>query len=249
MVGNLLHNAGKFTPTGGSVTVHVTHDAQASVAVITIVDTGTGFEMADATRLFEPFSQAPSEDRKGGLGLGLALAKGLVHLHGGTVTASSPGLSKGATFTLSIPIAKDFGSQTHNRGLEASKAAFRPLSILVIEDHIDAGKSLQMLLSRLGHAVQVAPDGATGIAAAKEIRPDVVISDLGLPGIVDGYAVAEALRKDPSLGHVYLIALSGFGRTEDQQRTRQAGFDKHLVKPVDLLALQNTLAEKASKSQ
>jgi CheY-like chemotaxis protein len=105
---------------------------------------------------------------------------------------------------------------------------------------------VQKFLSRLGHTVQVAPDGSTGIAAAKEIRPDAVISDLGLPGIVDGYAVAVALRIDPSLRHVYLIALSGFGRTKDRQRTREAVFNKHLVKPMDLLALQNALAEKSS---
>jgi signal transduction histidine kinase len=242
MVGNLVHNAGKFTPAGGSIIVHVATDATAKNAVITITDTGCGFESFEATRFFEPFSQVTGDDRKGGLGLGLALTKGLIQLHGGHVKGESRGRGQGATFTLNIPLASHIAERIERGSVEALRANGRSLSILVIEDNMDAARSLQMLLSRLGHRVDVAHDGATGLAMAKETLPDVVISDLGLPGDLDGYAVAEAIRNDKALGDLHLIALSGFGRTEDQQKAQQAGFNEHLVKPVDLTVLQNALA-------
>ncbi len=248
MVGNLLHNAGKFTSASGSIKIHVAKDPVTNQAVIKIADTGCGFEMSDADWFFEPFSQATSEDRKGGLGLGLALTKGLAELHAGTVKGESAGHGQGATFTLTIPVLEYPSKRIEISDVKNSKAGVRSLKILVIEDNIDAGRSLQLLLLRLGHSVDIAHDGATGLAVAKSKRPNVVISDLGLPGEIDGYAVAKALRDDKSLSHLHLVALSGFGRTEDRNKTRQAGFNQHLVKPVDLQALQNALIE-ASRLQ
>ncbi|MES2788204.1 MAG: response regulator [Planctomycetota bacterium] len=244
IVGNLLHNAGKFTPENGSVQVRAA--VAGEVAVITVQDTGAGLDASVLSRLFEPFSQADQAlDRsKGGLGLGLALVRGLVELHGGTVTAQSPGLGQGATFTVRLPVIdaetvetdRDQSGEKDTLTVEAGN-----LRILLIEDNRDAAKSLQLLLSLQGHEVQIAFDGQSGLEIARSWHPDVVISDLGLPGEKDGYGVAEALRADPSLSEVYLIALSGYGQDDDRRRAEKAGFDQHLVKPVDPLALEAAL--------
>jgi signal transduction histidine kinase len=247
MVGNLLHNAGKFTSEGGKVIVSVAQDTETEQAVISVIDSGIGFAMADAARLFEPFSQgiSPDGDRKGGLGLGLALTKGLAELHQGTVSAESGGRGEGATFTLRLPT-----SMSINKAGQLQKKLSDPadarLSILVIEDNTDSAKSLQMLLSLHGHRVDIAHDGSEGLVVAKSNRPDVVISDLGLPGI-DGYALAKQIKSDPCLRSAYLVALSGYGREDDRKRTREAGFDEHLVKPVEMAALKRVLADASTK--
>jgi signal transduction histidine kinase len=247
MVGNLLHNAGKFTAEGGNVTVSVAGDTAAQEAVISVVDSGIGFETAEAARLFEPFCQAVSaeDDRKGGLGLGLALTKGLAELHRGAVSAESGGRGQGATFTLRLPTSPSI-HKTGRMQAAASDLPDEKLSILLIEDNADSAKSLQMLLSLHGHRVEVAHDGSEGLTVAKAKKPDVVISDLGLPGM-DGYALAKQIKSDPSLRGSYLVALSGYGREDDRKRTREAGFDEHLVKPVDMAALKRVLADASTK--
>jgi signal transduction histidine kinase len=243
VVGNLLHNAGKFTPRGGKVTVRAKRDANGQSCTISVADTGIGFDVSNGVKLFEPFSQSlqDHDDRKGGLGLGLALAKGLVELHRGMVTAESVGLGHGATFAIHLPAAPedaDAGAPATPHSADVDK----PLSILVIEDNVDSARSLQLLLSLLGHRVAVAHDGDAGIRAAGENLPAVVISDLGLPGQVDGYAVARALRSQPKLHAMQLIALTGYGQENDRARALEAGFDQHLTKPVEIEALKRALA-------
>ncbi len=241
VVGNLLHNANKFTDAGGKVAVRLTAEAGGEGAVLSVRDSGIGLGPDILGRLFEPFSQADrSLDRsRGGLGLGLALVKGLVELHGGTVWASSPGPGRGAEFVLRLPLAappKEAGRQS-----PAAASPRRALRILVIEDRRDTVESLRMLLELLGHQAVVAYNGAAGLQAARSIRPDVVLCDIGLPGGMDGYAVARALRADEELFEVPLIAMSGYGQEEDQRRARQAGFDRHLTKPVDPKVLTQLL--------
>jgi CheY-like chemotaxis protein len=192
-------------------------------------------------RLFEPFSQADcSLDRsRGGLGLGLALVKGLIELHGGSVRASSPGAGQGSEFTLRLPLAPN---ETRSAGPGAARSQEGPsLRVLLIEDNPDAAESLRLLLALYGHEVAVAHTGQAGLDLARAFRPDVVVCDLGLPGGMDGYAVARALRADPELAGVTAVALSGYGQEEDRRRARQAGFDHHLTKPAPPEELQRLL--------
>jgi len=242
VIGNLLHNAGKFTPRGGFVAVEVEEDREARVGVVTVRDTGTGLEPAVMAHLFEPFSQAdqPLDRQNGGLGLGLALVKGLLELHGGSITAQSPGLDQGSTFTMRIPL-MPADEATETAAAKAPNTNSGGLRILIVEDNADAAKSLQMLLKYLGHLAETAGDGTAGLKAANEFHPNVVISDLGLPGELDGYALARAIRADASLASLHLIAMSGYGADEDRKRTKDAGFDQHLVKPVDIGRLKESL--------
>ncbi len=244
VIGNLLHNAGKFTPAGGCVRVRAQIDDADGSAVVTVCDSGVGLDAKVLSRLFEPFSQADQTlDRgKGGLGLGLTLVKGLIELHGGTVGAESDGPGHGSKFTLRLPLLKNGNTET----IAAAHASLVPtngkLRVLIVEDNRDAAQSLQMLLSLLGHTVEVAFDGRSGLAAAQVRRPDVVISDLGLPGDLDGYALARAIRADATLADIYLVALSGYGRDDDRRQAQAAGFDRHLAKPVDAACLDAALA-------
>jgi signal transduction histidine kinase/CheY-like chemotaxis protein len=238
VLGNLLGNAAKFTDRGGRVTVRLTAaDGRAEVAVR---DTGVGLEPAMLPRLFEAFAQADrSLDRsKGGLGLGLALVKGLVELHGGEVRAASEGPGRGATFTFRLPLA---GEGPAKAAAPAAADAHARRRVLIVEDNRDAADSLRMLLELAGHEVAVAYTGAEGLRAAQARRPDVVLCDLGLPGL-SGFEVARALRQGADTAGVRLIAVSGYGRDEDQRRAREAGFDEVLVKPVSPAVLERLLA-------
>lgn len=240
VIGNLLHNASKFTPRGESVTVSAELDPTGHMAVIAIQDTGVGLDANILQRMFEPFHQADQalDRNKGGLGLGLALVKGLIQLHGGSVTAESAGTGKGALFTLRLPVlAPDLTPDTRIDPAQPSAEAQR-LRILLIEDNRDAARSMQLLLSLQGHEVSLAFDGHEGLDAIRAARPEVIISDLGLPGGMDGYAIAKTIRDDPQYQDVYLIALSGYGQEEDRKKAQESGFDLHLVKPVDPAALK-----------
>ncbi|MFT3914639.1 MAG: ATP-binding protein [Anaeromyxobacteraceae bacterium] len=236
VVGNLLQNAEKFTPPGGSVAVSLREEG--GRAVLTVEDTGIGMEPALVARMFEPFAQGeggPARVR-GGLGLGLALSKGLVELQGGTVSASSGGPGRGSRFTVSFPV------DASPPGPEPTAApppgrCRHPHRVLVVEDNLDAAQTLADVLSLEGHEVQLAPDGATGIGMARSLHPDVVLCDIGLPDM-DGYEVARAMRSDPALQGVRLIAVSGYTQPEDRERGRAAGFDAQLPKPAPLDQLQ-----------
>jgi PAS domain S-box-containing protein len=244
VAGNLLQNARKFTDPGGTVTIRLAAEPDGDAATLVVRDTGIGMDDAMLARLFEPFSQADrSLDRsRGGLGLGLALVKGLVELHGGSVRARSDGPGSGSELTVRLPTAVPAQPPSERPG--GPIASGRSLRVLVIEDHRDAAESLRMLLRLYGHRVDIARTGLDGLEAARQLRPDVVLCDIGLPGGMDGYAVARALRSDSNQAAV-LIALSGYGQDEDRRQARQAGFDRHLTKPVDPLVLKRLLEDLA----
>ena len=240
---NLLQNAGKFTNPGGCVSVRLTCDPE-GLAVLTVEDTGIGMEPDMLARLFEPFSQADrSLDRsRGGLGLGLALVKGLVDLHGGSVEVASGGTGQGARFTIRLPLAREEKPATLPE--LAAPSAARPLSILVVEDNRDAAESLQMLLELSGHRAVVAYTGQEGLELAQRIRPDVALCDIGLPGGMDGYALARTLRASEETAGIFLAAVTGYGQEEDKRQARESGYDHHMTKPIDpaaLMALLETL--------
>ncbi len=240
VIGNLLHNSVKFTPRGGSTTLAV--ERGQGFGIVTVRDTGAGLGPEVLPHLFEPFVQADRTlDRSpGGLGLGLALVKGLAELHGGSVVAQSAGAGRGATFTVRLPLERRDAPRA-----KAEPAPGAPRSVqrvLAIEDNIDAAETLREALELNGHAVDIALTGSEGLAKVRSFKPDVVLCDLGLPGM-DGFQVARTIRADPSADGVPLVALSGYAQPEDLERSRSAGFDLHLAKPVDLDVLERILAE------
>jgi PAS domain S-box-containing protein len=238
---NLLDNGAKFTERGGRVEVRAGVDTGRGQAVVAVRDTGMGIEADMLPRLFEPFAQADrSLDRqRGGLGLGLSVVKGLVDLHRGEVRAASAGLGQGAEFTVRLPLEPEPAALSEMP--PQPKPAARKLRVLVIEDNHDAADTLCLLLELLGHEVQVAYTGLDGVKAAAAWRPEIVLSDIGLPGL-DGYEVARRLRKQPGLEKTMLVALTGYGQDEDRRHSKEAGFDFHLVKPADPAVLQRVLA-------
>jgi PAS domain S-box-containing protein len=241
IVGNLLDNAAKFTDAGGRVSLSVVADDEA--AELRVEDTGVGMEPEMLERIFQPFAQADRtlDRRKGGLGLGLALVKGLVELHGGSVGAESPGLGKGTRIRVRFPLAAPPARRPSAPALQAPR---RGLRVLVIEDNVDGAEMLSMLLTARGHDVEVAYDGEEGLARAKARHPEVVLCDVGLPGM-SGLDVARAMRSDPELRHARLVAQTGYGRAEDVEDALSAGFDAHLRKPIDLDRLTELLADAA----
>jgi PAS domain S-box-containing protein len=237
-IGNLLTNAAKFTPRGGTATVSLR--TELDEAVLSVTNTGSGIAPEVLPHLFEPFAQADTSlDRsKGGLGLGLALVKGLVEMHGGTVSASSDGRA-GATFTIRLPL--HIPATPTRAALHAGPNGPRR-RVLVIEDNIDAADTLRDALELGGHLVEVAYDGAKGIEKARTFEPDVVLCDIGLPGM-DGYDVARTMRADAKLGRVGLIALSGYAQPDDVSKAKEAGFDAHLAKPPTIEAVERNVAK------
>jgi signal transduction histidine kinase/DNA-binding response OmpR family regulator len=241
IVGNVLHNANKFTDAGGRVLIRLTADEDAKTARISIRDSGIGMEPEILARVFDTFTQADrSLDRsRGGLGLGLALVKGLVDLHGGEVTAHSDGAGKGTE--ISIRLALQERQQRVNGAPVPIQSQQRCFRILVVEDNVDSAESMRMLLSLAGHQVEVAYSGLVGVETAQEFRPQVVFCDIGLPGGMDGHAVARALRQDLGFASAYLVALTGYGQESDKNRSREAGFDVHLTKPVNYEEIERLL--------
>jgi PAS domain S-box-containing protein len=241
VLGNLLTNAAKFTPRGGTVSVRLSPDGERGQAVLGVRDTGEGIDPGLLPRLFEPFAQADrSLDRsKGGLGLGLSLVKGLVQLHGGEVEARSDGPGRGAEFVVRLPTQPEPAALA---GVpQAPGPAGKKLRVLVVEDNKAAADMLRVLLELYGYDATVAYTGPAGVAAAKAWGPDVVLCDIGLPGL-DGYGVVRELRKDPATAHARVIAVTGYGSDEDRRKSGEAGFDAHLVKPADPARLQELLA-------
>jgi len=238
VIGNLLQNAAKFTPDGGSTCVSVA--AVDGRAEIRVVDSGIGIEPELLDRMFEPFAQAERglARTQGGLGLGLALVKGIVELHGGSVSARSAGPHRGSEFTVVFPASPPPAAPV--AGARVAPAE-RALDILVIEDNRDAAESLVEVLRLTGHRVRAAYDGRSGIAQARELPPDVVLCDIGLPD-VDGYEVARTLRAEEALRGTRLIALSGYAQPEDARRALEAGFEAHLGKPAPLDELTELIA-------
>ena len=229
VVGNLLANAAKFTDPGGRVGVAVAEEG--GRAVVRVTDTGIGIPPAMLAHVFEPFVQADSPLRaRGGLGLGLALVKGIVELHGGAVESRSEGPGRGATFTVALPLlaAPELPAATPPPPAVQRLPARR---VLVVEDNADAAEMLRLVLELEGHEVAVAHDAAEGLARTRAFLPDVLLCDIGLPD-EDGYALARKIRALPELAGVRLVALTGHALAEDQRRAAEAGFDAHLGKPA-----------------
>jgi two-component system CheB/CheR fusion protein len=245
VIGNLLQNAAKFTPRDGKATLSI--EALEAEALLTVRDTGSGIAPEILPHLFEAFTQAEATlDRSsGGLGLGLALVKGLVEMHGGTASAASDGPGRGASFSIRLPLAPPATVEARAAREQASASMRR---VLVIEDNIDAADSLRELLELDAHQVEVAHGGPEGIEKARSFAPDVVLCDIGLPGM-DGYAIARALRADPALADLHLVALSGYALPEDLDRAKKAGFDRHLAKPPALDKLEQALREAPSRTK
>ena len=239
VIGNLLQNAAKFTPVGGRVRIDTAAVPARGRAVLRVLDNGAGIEPALLRRLFQPFMQAEATlDRsKGGLGLGLALVKGLVEMHGGEVCAHSDGPGKGTELIVELPLDATSALTAHpnTTGQET-----RSRRVLIIEDNIDAADSLRAVLEISAHEVEVAHRGPEGLAKARHFQPEIVLCDIGLPGM-DGYEVARAFRADETLKDIFLVALSGYALPEDLQRAREAGFARHLAKPPSIEKIQALL--------
>jgi len=240
VAGNLLTNAAKFTPSGG--TIEVTLTRKSASTVLTVRDTGVGMDCEMLGRLFQPFTQAPqSLDRsRGGLGLGLALVKSLVELHGGSVSARSDGPGRGAEFNVTLPLAPVSEIAERASAKAVPKPPARRRKVLIIEDNIDGADSLREALELCGHNVRTAYDGPSGIALAKDFRPEVVLCDIGLPGM-DGYEVARQLRALPALARTSLVAFTGYALPEDTQRAADAGFAHHIAKPPRIEEIEKLL--------
>ena len=230
IVWNLLHNAVKFTPAGGRVTLRLERDG--SEARLIVEDTGQGLEAGFLPGLFEMFQQADSglSREHGGLGIGLSLVRQLVELHGGRVRAESEGLGLGARFTVWLPLAKAAGSTAAAGNPDGALSLVR---VLVVDDSPDTISMLRQLLELQGAEVSTAVNGAEALRLAEGRDFDVIISDLAMPGM-DGYELLRELRSRPRTSGVPAIAVTGFGRAEDAQRARAAGFFAHLAKPVQI---------------
>jgi signal transduction histidine kinase/CheY-like chemotaxis protein len=239
VISNLVHNAAKYTRAGGHI--RISSAAKDEGVEIRVEDDGIGIAPDTLAHMFDLFAQADQSlaRTRGGLGIGLTIVRELVKLHGGTVSAASAGEGKGAVFTVCLP-----GRVPPQVGVAPTPAPHAGAGphrrVLVVDDNEDAASTLAMLLEALGHEVSVAGDGYAAIDAVHERHPEIVLLDLGLPGM-SGYEVAEKLRQEPD-DHLRIIAVSGYGQPDDLARSRAAGCDAHLVKPVDLATLERLLA-------
>ena len=245
VVANLLANAAKYTPAGGHIGLQAAR--QGDWVVLDVVDNGVGLTAAECERVFDLFVQGPQRrDRPvGGLGLGLTIARNLAQLHGGQLQARSEGPDQGCTFTLRLPLSQALpeGAEPTPAAAPRSAGAARPgLRVLVVDDNIDAGQAVALLLRELGSQVQVAHDGKSALQLAQTALPDLVLLDIGLPDI-DGYALGRRLRELAGPRPPRLVALTGFGQQRDLQRSADSGFEAHLVKPASVGDLQRLLLQ------
>jgi len=206
--------------------------AEGNQAVFQVEDNGIGIPHESLPRVFDLFTQVDqSLDRsQGGLGIGLTVVRRLAEMHGGTVQAESSGLNQGSRFTVRLPLAAECASEPDPRGHRVSQSQSR--RILVVDDNLDTANSVAALLKLAGHEVSLAHDGPAALESARATHPEIILLDIGLPGI-DGYTVARTLRDDESFAGVRLIAVSGYGQPDDRRRAKAAGFDEHMVKPVE----------------
>jgi PAS domain S-box-containing protein len=246
--GNLLHNSSKYTERGGHIWLTATVDGE--LLVVAVRDDGIGIPAAAFPSIFDMFSQVDrsTERSRGGLGIGLALVKGLVEMHGGSVEAASPGPGRGSTFTVRLPVLKGLAEPAP----EVPAAACPDSSgsnrrILVVDDNRDAAATMATMLQMLGNEVRTAKDGLEAMAVAERFRPQVVLMDIGLPKL-DGYEVTRRIREQAWGRDTVVVALTGWGQEADRSKSREAGCDGHLVKPIDLASLEKLLIELQGKT-
>jgi signal transduction histidine kinase/ActR/RegA family two-component response regulator len=248
VIANLLNNSTKYTPEGGTLQLRLAAEGDAHVGdyVLTVQDDGIGMEPALVDRVFDLFTQAErTPDRsQGGLGLGLALVKSLVELHGGSVSAYSPGLGKGSTFTVRLPRYHQDVVLAPQPSGERQAGGAAPLCILLVDDNVDAVHTLQLFLHAAGHEVEIAYSATDALELARTLAPEVCLLDIGLPDF-DGNELARRLRLLSETGAATLIAMTGYGRQQDRDASMAAGFDHYLVKPVNTTQLSDILAAAA----
>jgi signal transduction histidine kinase len=245
IVANLLTNAAKFTPRGGQISVHL--EVENGAGLVRVVDSGAGIPAEQAQRIFDMFARIKRGDGgEPGLGIGLALARKLAQMHGGTLTAASAGEGQGSTFLLKLPLAGVAAAAAREEAAtSAVSGAPCALSVLVIEDNEDVAETLTMLLEELGHRVSLARTGRNGVAMVQQSEPNVVLCDIGLPGM-DGLEVCRQIRALPTRTRPIMVAVTGWGQDADRRKTREAGFDHHLVKPVGIGSLNQLLQNVAT---
>jgi CheY-like chemotaxis protein/anti-sigma regulatory factor (Ser/Thr protein kinase) len=242
---NLLNNAAKYTAEAGTIRLRVT--SEDGHAVVRVTDTGAGIPPRLLPKIFDLFTQ---DDRtldraEGGLGLGLTLVRRITELHGGSVAVHSEGRGRGSEFTIRLPL--HAGDVMSTRAVRVPSQPSHPLRYLVVEDNVDAARMLELALTIEGNDVRLAVDGSDAIASAAAFRPDVIVLDIGLPRM-NGYDAARAIRQLPGLADVHIIAVTGYGQNADYEKSREAGVDIHLVKPVDLDELLRIVAVGRARS-
>lgn len=236
IISNLLNNAAKYTPTGGLIELEL--ERKAGHIVLCVKDNGIGIAASDMARIFDMFAQVKDAmPGSGGLGIGLNLAQRLATMHDGSLTAHSEGAGKGCAFTLELPVveAPETGSPD-----DLAHRPVEPSRILVVDDNQDGATSLVQLLRKRSHEVSVAFDGADALKQGEQLRPDLVLMDLGMP-VMDGCTACEHMRKVPWGQRAYIVAVSGWGQTQDRVRTTMVGFNEHLIKPLDPNSLDRVL--------
>jgi CheY-like chemotaxis protein len=248
VLANLLNNAAKYTQDGGRL--RIAAKVRDGDVIVDVVDNGIGMAPELAARAFDLFAQAErtSDRASGGLGLGLALVRSLVELHGGTVMCESAGPGRGSRFTVSLPCRHAPAAPAAPQDDARAAAGQGGLSILVVDDNVDAAETLAMLLEASGHRVSTAHDPFDALERARAEAPQACLLDIGLPGM-DGYELARRLRAQPETRHALLVAITGYGQDSDRRLAAEAGFDRHLVKPIDLEALQGALSGAGPRSQ
>jgi signal transduction histidine kinase/ActR/RegA family two-component response regulator len=249
VIANLVNNAAKYTPSGGRIELMA--QSEDGMLVVRVSDTGIGIPSEMLPRVFDIFTQVGRsvDQSQGGLGIGLTLVRRLVEMHGGSVEAQSPGVGLGSTFIVRLPLAASGGEPMANQPLRHTPHSKLRLRVLVVDDNVDAAESLAMLLDLDGHETRIAHDGESALDVAVECPPDAAFIDIGLPGL-NGYEVAQRLRADRNMQEsLLLVALTGWGSDEDRRRAQAAGFDLHLVKPVDFDKLSEVLSARAISAQ
>ncbi|QEL20228.1 hybrid sensor histidine kinase/response regulator [Limnoglobus roseus] len=244
VIANLLNNAAKYTPEGGQIQLTSELSPDGREAIVRVRDTGSGISPPMLTRIWDLFTQVDQTlDRaQGGLGIGLTLVKRLVELHGGSVEARSPGVGLGSEFIIRLPACASSMPPDRPQAANDQRAKVG-VRVLIVDDNVDAAESLAMLLGIEGHTTRIAHDGPSALPLAAQFDPHVVLLDIGLPGL-DGFQVAQTLRAASQFEKVFLIALTGWGQDSDRAKSRAAGFDLHLVKPIDPIELLRIIASK-----
>jgi CheY-like chemotaxis protein len=241
VLANLLINAAKYTPRHGDIALAAAREGDE--AVVRVRDSGIGIAPEHLSGLFDKFAQVRSaQDRSaGGLGIGLALARGLVHMHGGTIAAESAGIGAGAEFVIRLPLARDVAPAP--LAPPAGLRSIGGLRVLVADDNEDAVESAALVLALNGNEVRLAADGLEAVEAADRYRPDVVLLDIGMPKL-NGFEACRRIRAAPWGKDMLVVAVTGWGQDEDRRRTAEAGFDAHFTKPVDFASVMALIGER-----